>query len=73
MSLRAGGYRSGSTFQGLRELLKRVRITNSGDAIVRVAENGYNSISKETWEKAAALMMMMGYEDASVSLNLPAL
>ncbi|KAI1187285.1 hypothetical protein F5B17DRAFT_430721 [Nemania serpens] len=32
---------------------------------MRVAENGYNSISKETWEKAAALMMMMGYEDAS--------
>lgn len=35
--------------------------------IVRIAENGYNSVPKDVWEKTARLMVTMGHEEATVS------
>ncbi|KAI1167688.1 hypothetical protein F5B18DRAFT_398300 [Nemania serpens] len=32
---------------------------------MRIAENAYNPVPKNVWEKAAALMGMMGHEDAT--------
>jgi hypothetical protein len=32
---------------------------------MRFAESGYNAVTKQTWEKAADLMRMMGYEDVT--------
>jgi hypothetical protein len=32
---------------------------------MRIAEHGYNPMSMKTWAKAANIMNMMGYQDAT--------
>ncbi|KAI1199734.1 hypothetical protein F5X97DRAFT_322219 [Nemania serpens] len=34
---------------------------------MRIAENGYNSVPKDVWEKTARLMVTMGHEEATWS------
>ncbi|KAI0479572.1 hypothetical protein F4859DRAFT_476540 [Xylaria cf. heliscus] len=34
---------------------------------IRIAESGYNPVTRDTWNKATEVMKMMGYPDATVS------